>query len=119
MTQDRITISRLRVPAHIGVTEEERRDAQTLFIDVEVVVDLAAAGKSDDVDDTVDYGRLVTEIADLVRSSRSHLLENLAESIAQLLCSLARVERVTVGIAKETPPVTEDVGAIAVRITRP
>lgn len=119
MTEDRITVSRMKVPAHIGVTEDERAVPQPLLIDLDLVVDLSAAGKSDELHDTVDYGRLVTEVAGLVRASRSQLLENLAESIARFACSLPRVERVTVAVAKESPPVTEDVEAIIVRIARP
>ncbi|MBW3595237.1 MAG: dihydroneopterin aldolase [Actinobacteria bacterium] len=119
MTGDRITISDLRVSTRVGVTDEERSEPQTVLVDLELFVDLHAAGTSDDLRDTVDYDRVATGVAELVRSSETNLLEALAESIARHVCTFTRVERVTVGVAKASPPVEEDVGPIAVRITRP
>ena len=119
MTGDRITITNLKVPTHVGVTDEERNTLQTVLINIELVLDLKPAGSSDDLRDTVDYDHVTTEVAELVRSSETKLLENLAETIATHVCTLTRVERVTVEVIKEAPPVPEDVGPIAVRITRP
>ncbi len=119
MSDDRITIRDLRVPARIGVTDAERAQPQSLLIDLDLEVDTRTAGASDDLDDTVDYDRLTTDVAGVVRSSQTRLLESLAEKIAARVCTLKPVERVTVEIRKESPPVSEDVGRIAVRITRP
>lgn len=119
MNNDRITISRLRVPARIGVTEQERGVPQTVIVDLDLDVDLSAAAASDDLADTVDYDRLSSYVAELVRTSGSKLLEHLAGSIATSVCALSGVDRVTVEVSKESPPVREDVGEIAVRITRP
>lgn len=116
---DRITISRLKVPTHVGVTDEERSQPQTVVVNIELILDLKPAAQSDNLTDTVDYDRLTTEVAELVRSSETKLLENLAETIASHVCTLTRVERVSVEVIKESPPVPEDVGPIAVRITRP
>ena len=116
---DRITISRLKVPTHVGVTDEERSQPQTVIINLELILDLKPAARSDDLADTVDYDRVTTEVAELVRSSETKLLENLAEMIASHVCTLTRVERVSVEVIKEAPPIPEDVGPIAVRITRP
>ena len=119
MTLDRITISGLRVPAHIGVTDAERERPQELVIDVELEVDLTAAEDSDDLADTIDYDRLTTDVATLVRESRVKLLETLAGRLASHARSFSGVQRVSVAVWKESPPVSEDVGPIAVRITRP
>ena len=119
MTRDRITITKLKVPTLVGVTDEERKKPQTVLVTIELELDLKPAGSSDDLGDTVDYGRVTTEVAELVGSSETKLLENLAEKIAAHVCTLTRVDRVTVEVVKETPPVPEDVGPIAVRITRP
>lgn len=119
MTLDRITIDGLRVPAHIGVTEEERERPQALLVDLDIEIDLRPAEQSDGLDDTIDYGSLTTQIASLVRDSRVELLETLAGRIADHVCSMKKVERVSVAVMKESPPVSEEVGSIAVRITRP
>ena len=53
---DRIELRGLRVTARVGVLPIEREQAQPLEVDLDVVVDLAAAGASDDLADTVHYG---------------------------------------------------------------
>lgn len=116
---DRIAIQSLRVQTRVGVTEEERSTEQPLVIDLEIETDLAAAGNSDDLGSTVDYHRVTTEVADLVRTTEVKLLETLAEKVAAHLCAFEGVKRVTVAISKESPPIDEDVGPITVRITRP
>jgi 7,8-dihydroneopterin aldolase/epimerase/oxygenase len=119
MSADRIIIEGLQVAARIGVTEQERSHPQNLILDIELERDLSAAAASDDLSDTVDYDRLTSYVAELTRTSNSKLLEHLAGSIAKDVCSLSGVERVTVEVRKESPPVSEEVGKIAVRITRP
>lgn len=116
---DRITIRALQVETKIGVTHEERSRTQVVSIDIEIETDLSSAGKSDDLDDTVDYGHVTQEVARLVRDSEVHLLEHLAERIAASIGTITGVTGVTVEVAKRSPPITEDVGPISVRIVRP
>jgi 7,8-dihydroneopterin aldolase/epimerase/oxygenase len=118
MGGDRIAIRGLRVATHIGVSAEERSTSQVVVVDVDAAVDLSAASLSDDLTDTVDYGALMARIAGLVQEHECRLLERLAESVAQLVLGEAGVERVLVEVAKESPPVKEDVNVVAVRIER-
>lgn len=115
---DRVVIRDLRVETRIGVTDNERAHPTKLVIDIELVTDLTTAGTTDDVDDTVDYGRAVTAVAELVRSTEARLLEHLAAKIVGLFADWERVRGVTVEVVKELPPITEDVKAVAVKIER-
>lgn len=115
---DSIVIRDLRVKAHIGVTEEERAAEQLLVIGIDVATDMRPAGVSDDIADTVDYGRITQEVAELVQRSRSALLENLAEQIAAHIAGMPGANGVTVEIAKDAPPIEQDVGSVSVRIER-
>lgn len=116
---DVVSIRDLRVETHIGVTKEERSRAQTVSIVVDMETDAAASGVSDDIADTVDYDKVSTQVADLVRSSEFHLLEALASRIADLVLQYEGVDRVTVEVTKERPPIDEDVGAVVITIERP
>ncbi|MGH2699572.1 MAG: dihydroneopterin aldolase [Actinomycetota bacterium] len=116
---DVISIRNLRVATHIGVTEEERSEPQWVLVSVELRTDLGAAAKSDALDDTINYHWATNEIAAIVRSSECRLLEYLAGKIASQMSKIERVDGVTVEVAKESLPVEEDVGGIAVRIERP
>lgn len=115
---DVITIRDLRVETHIGVTEAERKRAQTVVISIDIEADLASAGASDSIEDTIDYDTVATRIADLVRTSDARLLEHLAERIATTVLAFDRVNGVSVEISKERPPIDEDVGAVVVTIER-
>ena len=118
MTVDSIVVRDLRVETHIGVTEEERATPQTVLIDLDIGVDLRPAGNSDDLTDTIDYSAVTGEVAALAAAESTQLLEHLAERIAEVLLSHSGVMTVTVDIAKESPPVAENVGRIAVRVER-
>ncbi len=116
---DAISIAGLRVQTHVGVTPEERAEPQEVVIDVEIETDLRPPGRSDVLGDTVDYARATTAIAELVEATRANLLEHLAEQIAGTLLRLQGVRAVRVEIAKDKPPVVENVNSITVRIERP
>lgn len=115
---DSIVVKDLRLDTRIGVTDEERESPQPVLIDLELGLDLQTAGRSDRLTDTLDYAAVTEEVAGLVRSGSRDLLEHLAEGIAEVLLAHKGVMTVTVDIAKETPPIAENVGRIAVRIER-
>jgi 7,8-dihydroneopterin aldolase/epimerase/oxygenase len=116
---DRISIRELRVPTRIGVTAAERAELQVIVISVDLYRDLRSPGASDDLGDTIDYHGVTVAIADMVRASEAKLLEHLAEKIASLVAKTAGIERVTVEVRKEPPPMEEDVLTVAVTIERP
>jgi len=115
---DSIIVRDLRVKAHVGVTEAERSQAQVLVISVVLYTDLRQPGKSDDLNDTVDYGRVTAEIEELVTSTEASLLESLAEKIAGHIAAMRGINGVSVEIAKDAPPIEQEVGCVAVRIER-
>lgn len=118
MESDRILLRNFRVMAYCGVLDEEKLRRQPFEINAEVVVDLSAAGQSDDLADTINYGVLGDDIADLVETSRFALLEYFAQQVADLLLSDERATEVTVEILKLRPPMAHDLAASGVRITR-
>jgi dihydroneopterin aldolase len=116
---DVIELRGLRLSAIVGVLPHERTQPQPLELDLDVVVDLAAAGASDDLADTVDYGALVAAAEEVVTGSRFGLLEALAERVAAvLLAADGRVASVTVSVRKLRPPVPQPLATSGVRITR-
>jgi dihydroneopterin aldolase len=116
---DAIELRGLRLRAVVGVLEWERRVAQPLELDLDVRLDLAAAGASDDLRDTVDYGRLC-QIAEQVATDGGFLLlEALAEQVAgAVLAADARISSATVAVRKLEPPVPQQLATSGVRLTR-
>ena len=70
---DRIELRGLRVMASVGVLPEERERAQPLELDLTLSCDLAAAGYSDALDDTVDYGAITDAVVTACSSGHHDL----------------------------------------------
>ena len=115
---DRIELRGLRVMASVGVLPEERERAQPLELDLTLSCDLAAAGYSDALDDTVDYGAITDAVVTACSSGHHDLLEALAARVANTVLTADRVSEVTVSVAKLRPPVPHDLASAGVRITR-
>lgn len=116
---DRIELRGLRLIGTCGALPEERERAQPLEMDVDVYVPFSAAGASDELDDTVDYGAICTALAVVVETGRPQLLEHLAETLATTVLDLdARIVAVTVGVRKLRPPVPQPLATSGVSIHR-
>ena len=118
MPADRIELRDLRILGRCGVLPEEEVRAQPLQVDLDVELDLSAAGASDDLEDTVDYGALCALVEGTITHRHVALLEHLAAVIAERILEDERVEAVTVALCKLRPPVPQQLGTSGVRITR-
>jgi dihydroneopterin aldolase len=116
---DRIELRGLRVDAICGVLPHERTTPQPLELDVDLIADLAAAGASDDLSDTIDYGAVVAAVEHVATTLQPELLERMAEAAADAVLALdARIERVEVAVRKLDPPVPQRLATSGVRIVR-
>ena len=115
---DRIELRGLVISGICGALPEERERAQPLEIDLDVTADLATAGASDALDDTLDYGAIAEQVDRVVSAGSPQLLERLAETIADAVLSDPRALSVTVAVRKLRPPVPQVMGTSGVRITR-
>jgi len=114
---DRILLEGMSFHGRHGVRATERERPQEFKVDIEVDCDLSEPGRTDRVEDTVDY-RQVHAIAKEVIEGESHqLLESLAAQMADRVLQLERVGGVTVRIAKK-PESMQPIDAAAVRINR-
>jgi dihydroneopterin aldolase len=115
---DRIELRGLRVVGICGVLPEERERPQPLEVDLDLVTDLADAGRSDDLAATVDYGRVCADVERVITELQPQLLERLAERIAEAVLVHDRVQEVTVAVRKLRPPVPQQLATSGVRVTR-
>jgi dihydroneopterin aldolase len=115
---DAIRILGLKVFAHHGVLPEERQSGQPFLIDLELRLDLAAAGHSDDVGDTVDYGNLAGRVHQLVKGQDLNLIESVATRVAGLVLEDPRVSEVTVTVHKPEAPIPFEFSDVSVAVTR-
>jgi len=116
--QSVVELRSLRVLGRHGVLDEEQARAQPFEVDLDVVIDMAAAARSDQLGDTVDYGAVLDAAAGVVAGPRCALLERLAALIgASVLGVDGRITSVVVVLRKLRPPVAHDVGSAGVRLT--
>jgi dihydroneopterin aldolase len=113
---DIIRIRELRVPCVIGTTEAERARRQEVVVSLTLQADLRRAGSSDLLEDTVDYGALAARVTSLLEGSSFHLLEALAEAVAEACLRDPRVRRVEVEADK--PRAVPLAASAGVRIVR-
>ncbi len=82
---DIVFLRGLRVDTVIGVYGWERQIRQTLSLDLELGVDVAAAAASDSIADAVDYYAVAKRVTSFVETSEFHLVETVAERVASLV----------------------------------
>ena len=115
---DRIVISGLREMGVHGVLPEEQVRPQPFEVDVELIVDVSAAGTSDELADTVDYSAVCEAVSRVVATEQYRLLERLATRIAEVCRADPRVVGAIVEVRKLHPPVRAMLDYVAVRVER-
>lgn len=113
---DRIRICDLLVRCILGINEKERHEKQDVVINLTLYADLDKAGKSDRIEDTVDYRALKKRVLAMVESSQFFLVEALAEAVAELCLGQQGVRQVDVSVEK--PHALRFARSVAVDITR-
>ncbi|MBA3876997.1 MAG: dihydroneopterin aldolase [Anaerolinea sp.] len=98
---DRILLDGMVFQARHGVFDHEKITDQRFEVDAELLLDLQPAGLEDDLERTLDYGRVYETVRAIVESTTFNLIEALAEALAhELLADFPAVEEVVVRIRK-------------------
>ena len=116
---DRITLTGLTVRGRHGVLPEERAQGQDFVVDAVLELDLRAAGASDALIDTVDYGGLAERLAAVVAGEPVDLLEALADRLAQVCLADGRVVTVKLTVHKPQAPIRIPFADVSVTVVRP
>jgi FolB domain-containing protein len=115
---DRLIIERLEFQGYCGVSEAEREAPQPMAVDLELALDMAPAAATDDLARTVDYLRVTERVLAIARNQRFHLLETMAERMAQAILSEFPATEVTLWVRKLKPPVKGVRESTGAKITR-
>ncbi len=113
---DTIFLSEVKVQTKLGVPEWERMVEQTILLDIEIGYDLSKASKSDDVNDTIDYGEVVNRVRETLKEHSFQLVEALAEHLCQLIMQEFNAAYVKIKVSK--PSILPGLKALGVSIHR-
>lgn len=97
---DAIFIRELKADAWIGIYEWEKLRPQTLEFNLEIGLDTHRAGETDNIRDTVDYGKVVARIHADLGGQHFKLLEALAEHVSQVILRDFQAQWVRISVAK-------------------
>jgi FolB domain-containing protein len=97
---DTLIIKDLLVRTVLGVGDEERRDKQDALISIALVTDTSIPGKTDKIEDAVNYRTITKQVLALAEQSNYRLVERFAEEIAALCLEEPRVTGVRVTVEK-------------------
>lgn len=115
---DHILVTGIKALGIHGVLPEERERPQPIEVDLDIQMDLSAAGTSDALSDTVDYGALALSVQAIVILESHRLLESLATRIAAVCRTDPRVVKVEVTVRKLRPAIGAMVRHVGIRIER-
>ena len=116
--KDLIRLNRMQFYGYHGVSAAERETGRRFEVDCELEVDLAEAGHTDQLADTIDYARIYEIIRRITQDKAFSLLEGLARELADALLTEFPVYRVTLRVRKLHPPINGPIGSIEVELTR-
>ena len=116
---DKIILKGLPVGCVIGTLPAERTAPQTLFFDLELCGDFSRAGRTDDLNDAVDYTAVECCVKEYAAGTSFRLLERLAYACGEkLLDEFPLLDRVTLKIRKPDAPVESDCVELEVTLNR-
>lgn len=116
---DKIILKDMVFFGYHGVLDEEKRLGQKFHVDATLFLSLEEAGKTDDLNKTVNYGLVYEAIKAQVEEKRYDLIEALAENICiDVLSGFALVEKIVIQVRKPNAPVVGIFDYMAVEIER-
>lgn len=116
---DHLVVEGIRVSASHGVLPTEKEAKQLFLADVVLHLNTRTAGRSDELDKTVDYSVVADQVAEVLGGEQFELIEAVAEAIAKkLLESHALVAAVDVTVHKPQAPLAIEFADVAVSIRR-
>ncbi len=113
---DRIHIRDLALRCIVGLYEDERRAKQDVIINITLHTDCRTACISDRIEDTIDYKAIKKRVVAMVETSQFHLIERLAQAVADLCLESPAVRCVDVAVDK--PGALRFARSVAVEISR-
>lgn len=101
-----------------GVHESENQIGGKFAVDLELYRPLRKAGRTDNLEDTLNYQSIYETVATFTQTHKYFLIEALAESIAREIIKNYLVEKLIIRVRKPNAPVQGVLDEVEVELTR-
>lgn len=116
---DTIHIKGLEIFAYHGVYADEKQNGQHFIINADISVNTKTAGKSDDINDALDYGKLCEYIKEYMINNQVNLLETLTNELSlRILLDYPKAESLRLEIQKPEAPIPMKFDTVSVEVER-
>jgi dihydroneopterin aldolase len=105
-----IAVKGLALYAYHGVHVHEREQGQQFYLDITLWADVLAACQNDDLDDTVNYSRVIDCAAAAFIADKHNLIERAANVVGDaIMAQFSQIQRLTIVVHKPQAPVRQTV----------
>lgn len=116
---DKLTITGLQVFSNHGVEKEERTLGQKFLVSCTMHLDTRNAAKNDDLNETIDYGKVCFRITRFFTEHTYQLIETAAEELSkELLHTIPLLRGLDLEIEKPWAPIGLPLQTVSVAISR-
>lgn len=116
---DKLSVAGMQFFGYHGVFPEENRLGQKYEVSLDLYLDLRAAGRTDALNETVNYALVYETVKQIVEGPPFKLIEALAENIAsRVIENYTKVDECTVRVKKPNPPFDIHFDGVTVEIHR-
>ena len=118
MRSDKIIVKGLHCSVRVGVKKEEQEVKRNCELDFWIYFDLSAAGTTDDLDQTVNYSKIIDIVQRLSQTVQYKLLEAFAYRLFDEIFKSTAARRIRLRVKKMNPPIEARFEYVGVELIR-
>jgi dihydroneopterin aldolase len=118
MHNDKIIVKGLHCSVRLGVKKEEQEVRRNCELDIVLYFDLSEAGKTDELDRTVNYSKVMDMIQEITKTAQYKLLESFAYRLFKEIFEHTAAWRIQLRVKKMNPPIEGRFQYVGVELTR-
>ena len=109
-----LKIEKIKLWARVGVLDEERELGQFFNLDLFLWTDFGKCTANDDINETVDYSKLVEILKDQSKRINCFTIEKYSKAILEIIDSEFKLSKIKIILTKCNPPIIGFDGKVSI-----
>ena len=109
-----LKIENIKLWARVGVLEEERKLGQLFSLDIFLWTDFEKCTADDDIQQTIDYSKLVQILKDQSKEIYCFTIEKYSKAILEIIDEKFELSKIKIILTKCNPPITGFDGIVSI-----